>query len=532
MSNYTNVKNRTINWTAFNPSQLEFVNSKAPFVLGAGGMGSGKTVALVRRAILMSINSPFFGNMDGNVGVIGRWKKLDFEKTTYLELMRWLPKEWIVKENKNDGVIELYNKSIIHVTHFDSVEHILSYNVGWAAIDQLEQIPVEVFEELAFRRVRLKTLTRHDRYGNPINPQFDKHGNCISTDPDEIAAVLNYHTVFGVCNPKRCFLHDRFVRNEEYGLSSDPEVKKLYNPDFHSVIIPTTENQMYLPTDFISRQKRTLSEREYKRFVGGMWDAFEGQVYEDFTESRNVRGTNFVPPPDWKFIVTIDHGGSGTPQKNNATNTTAVLFEAYNERGTQYPEVATLDELYLGGSTIEETVIAIDNKLHYYADATRMHYPSIDYATQRHRVDVWRCDPSMARGIQDTDESIMEAYMRHARNRGFTMALTPANNDVMPSIQRVNWMFRQDIRKLNPKCIHLIDELKSVEFGDNEKVKPLQADHLTDTLRMSSMSIFISVKGINMEEEKSIVDKVLAHSRRGSEVHDDVFGSRYRQEED
>lgn len=514
-----------INWPAFNQAQEEFVFCKKPFVLGGGGMGSGKTNALVRRAIALSIDTPIFGNMSGNVGLIGRFKEKDFQKTTLLELKRWLPKEWIKSENRNMGIIELFNGSILHFTHFESVDHILSYNVGWCAIDQMEEIPEEVFDELAYRRVRLKVKNRYDKFGFAVTPQFDDFGHSISTDPQEIDAVLTYQTVFGVCNPKRGWLYDRFVKNEEYRLSEDPDVRRMYNADYKLVVIPTTDNQKYLPPDYIERQRRDLSPREYRRYVQGLWDAFEGQVYEDFRENTHVNHSNIVPPPGWKIVVGIDHGGSGTPQKNNATNTTAVLFLAFYQPETANVEVNVFDELYLGGSTIEETVAAIDGKLKQWAATQKMHYQNEAEQATRLKVSMWRCDPSMGRGVQDVDESVMEAYMRHARNRGFSMPLSAWPKDVMPGIYRTNWMFRGNMMHVNPKCIRLINELKSVEFDENEKIKKLQADHATDALRGAVMSIHVSVKPIEMQQQKSFVERVVEREMRDSLIQDDVYGN-------
>lgn len=513
---------KQIDWPPFNRPQEEFVFSRHPFVLGGGGMGSGKTNALVRRAILLSIDSPSFGNMSGNVGLIGRYKEKDFQKTTYLELKRWLPREWIKRENANMGVLELMNGSVIHFTHFESVDHILSYNVGWCAIDQMEEIPEEVFEELAYRRVRLKVKTVYDQNGSLVVPRFDDFGRCISTEQAERDSVLEYQTVFGVCNPKRGWLYDRFVKNEEYLLSPDARVRAMHNPDYKLVVIPTTQNQKYLPVDFITRQKRSLSDREYRRYVEGQWDAFEGQVYEDFRESKNVLMANFTPPPHFSIVVAIDHGGSGTPQKKNATNITAVDFLAYSERGAQYPEIVVFEQLYLPGSTIEESVAEIDRKLQQIAEAQRLEYKADPGL--RAKVRTWVCDPSMQRGVQDTQESLMEAYMRHARNRGMSMPLQAGIRDEMAGIQRVNWMFREGIMNVNPKCSTLIGELKSVEFGDNEKIKKLQADHATEALRQGVMVIPVSVHGVDIKEQKSFAEQVIEQEMKQESYQDDVYG--------
>ena len=513
-----------IKWTDFNPRQGEFVLSKEPYVMGSGGMGGGKTVGLVRRAILLSVNSPVFGDMSGNVGLLGRFKSVDFLKTTYLALMRELPASWIEDEDRNLGIIYLKNHSIIHYTHIDSVDHILGYNLGWFGGDQTEEIPKDVWDELKLRRIRLRVLTRYDEYGRVIQPEFDDFGTGISPDPAEIAAVLHYQTAFGVCNPKRCWIYDDFVRNEEHKLSVF--AKSKYDPEHKLIIIPSTENLKYLPPQYIDRQKRTLSTREYKRYVEGLWDAFEGQVYEDF-HSRHINGINIIPPPNWDIGVFIDHGGSGTPQKQMATNVKAVVFVAYHKQGLEYPQFLIFDSLYLGGSTIENAVMEIRERLVYHHNARKKVYDWYNSTDEMIKVNIWRCGQDMAKGLDDSDESIMEAWMRHGRNIGMRMSLAPGNNDVDAGVARVNWLFREDLMKINPWNVEGIDELNTIEFDENEKIKKFQADHFCEALRVGILSIHIDIQSPEMNKPKTLEEKVMELESMRKQSGDDIFGDRY-----
>ncbi len=521
----------TIKWTDFNPQQWKFVTSKVPFICGSGGMGSGKTVALVRRAILLSINSPWFGDMSGNEGVIGRHAMKDFMMTTYRELKRWLPNAWVKNENRTLGYIELFNGSIIHITHYDELDHILSMNLGWAAIDQMEQVGEEVFEELVLHRVRRMTLKRFDLQGRPVTPDFDENGKCVSATSEERAAALNYHTVFGVCNPHQAnkWILKKFIKNEQMRDNPNPDINRMHDPEFKVIYIPTTENKKWLPPEFIERQRRLLSDKQFKRDVEGQWQKYEGLVYEDFTQ-EHVNSLNYVPPPDWRIVVSIDHGGSGTPQKHNATNIKAVIFMAYTKKGGEWPKAMVYDSLYMGGVTIQACVIAIEERLRMHQRARLKNFQWFKSTDSRIQVDMWRCDPAMQKGMEDADESVLEAYMRHATAIGMDMPLVSGNNDVESGIQRINWMFRENLLTINPWNTEGIEELETVEYGDNGKIKPLQADHFTDALRLAVMSIDFNLDSMYESPPKVItLADMVQNSMDNMEFDNDtVYGNRYK----
>ena len=352
---------------SLNPKQGEFVIDRTPFLLGSGGKGGGKTVGLGAKTIALLTNSELYGNMAGNVGCIGRLHEKDLRNTTLRELWNWLPRSWVRKENKDEGFIELINESVLFTMHYDNLDHITSFNIGFAAIDQLEEIPLEVFDELAYSRIRLKVMRRYVEGSNPkilVKPKFAdvEPFECISTDPEELATVLRVQTVFGCANPRQSALYRKFVRNEEYRKSADPEIQAQYNPDYKIIEIPTYENQKWLPTGYIARQKRDKTDRQFKRDVLGQSDAYEGIIYADFSDDL-ILGHNIIPSLNWKLYIGIDHGGSGDTNAGRTINVTGVTFIAVEERSGDYDMVYVVDELYRAGSTIEETVAAIDNKL-------------------------------------------------------------------------------------------------------------------------------------------------------------------------
>lgn len=523
------------------PHQREFVTSQAPFLCLSGGFGSGKTTALVWRVRALLFDTPYFGDMAGNIGLIGRLRRTDFEKTTLPELLKWIPRHWIKKHWHKDGKIEFVNESLLHYMPLDSPEPLASLNIGFVGVDQMEEIPYEVWKVLAYERIRLRVLTRYEiiARGREIEhrlivPQFDPiEGFCISTDPAERAAVLDYQCAFGVCNPRKGWIYDKFWRNENYRDSGDAKARKLYNPKYHLVESSTFENRANLPANYIENQRRDKSRRDYDRSVLGKWDAFEGQIYEDFGQHL-VAERNEVPDPSWPIYVSIDHGGTGTPPANRSTNITAVVFAALEEREFQYPVLHVFDELDLPGSTIEASVGEIHDKLRSIRMQQRYAYNMNNdlYPLDIPENIVWRCDPNMNK-MRDKDgdiESIIGAYMRHAMARGLSMALAPGSNDVVRGIERINWMCRKGLVVFSPKCVHTIQNLESIEYGKNEKPAANQDDHHETAMRYL-------ISGIPLWWEFDAPDNsLMSRERRAIEQHqydlamsgnDPIYGGRY-----
>jgi len=518
-----------VNWPAFNQTQYDFVTTRAPFPCLSGGFGSGKTTALAFRSIILGTNSEYFGDMSGNIILLGRLKLDNFLKTTLPELMRWLPRQWIRKHYRKDNILELWNETIYHFTHFDSVDHLQSYNVGAVGFDQMEEIPWDVFKAMGYERIRLKTLTRFDKYGNMIVPEFDENtGVCISDSDEKKNAVLNYQSAYGVCNPKGCWIYDKFYKNETYHQSTIPHIIKRYNPDYQLIMSSTYENEANLPSGYIERQQRDKSSRDFKRTVLGLWDVFEGQVFLDFTDDL-IATEKIVPHPDWLLYVGIDHGGTAIDETRQ-TGVTAVTIMAVEKRQWDWDRVYVIDEIYLQGSTIEETVQAVIRKLieiktkqkEKYRDVVQDNYPFP-------KVRAWRGGRDMFRGIQDANESISERYMRYARMHGLAMSLANAGSNEAEGIERVNWMFRKKLVSVNPHCIHYIEAHRTVEYGKNEKIKDKQDDHSCESgiYAMSAMPIWSKNIYLPVDDESKYQNKARP-SKPQEEYIDPIFGNRYQ----
>jgi phage terminase large subunit len=129
--------------------QNNFHNSRKKYRLMSGGFGTGGTTAL---SIEMAVQSLMYPN---NTGLLGRFDSVELEATTLVELFEVLPKETIMRHDKTKRVIYLWNGSRIIYTGLDdtkgAVNKIKSMNLGWACIDQLEEIDETIFLALQGR---------------------------------------------------------------------------------------------------------------------------------------------------------------------------------------------------------------------------------------------------------------------------------------------------------------------------------------------------------------------------------------------
>lgn len=278
------------------PTQKDFLLDPAQYSLYSGGFGSGKTVALVLRGLLLSQIMP------GNFGLIGRLTYPELRDTTQKTFFEFCPPDWYAPENggvwnKSENYIKLYNGSEIIFRHLDTIseKELLSLNLGWFGIDQVEEISESVFLILQ-SRLRKNEVAR--RYG------------------------------FMVCNPAgHNWLWHRFHHD-----SKDKMENSAY---FDST---TYDNRENLPDDYIKGMEDSYSPEMQKRFLLGSWDVFEGQVYIEFNKKTHVINP-FEIPQSWERIVSIDHG---------LVNPTAALWGATDQDGNLF----IYDEHYEAGKPV------------------------------------------------------------------------------------------------------------------------------------------------------------------------------------
>ncbi len=245
----------------FFPEQGEFVGSAADEVLFSGAWGAGKSLSLCAKALMLSLRYP------GNRGGLFRKEFKALKATTLITLLEGdgrtgpvLPPEYIAKHHKTEATIRLKNGSTILYGGLDNPGWILSLNIGWFAVDQIEQLTEQDYNMLLGR-------LRHP--------------------------VPSVRQGFGACNPEAPthWLYQRFFHKKP--------------PGTHAITANTFSNP-YLPDDYVARLKK-LKGVYRLRYVEGKWIAFEGMIYDNFEPTTHIIDP-FEIPHDWPRYRVIDFG--------------------------------------------------------------------------------------------------------------------------------------------------------------------------------------------------------------------------------
>lgn len=223
----------------YKPVQSDFIcDFTSDFCLNSGGFGSGKSLALYIKLILLCKCFP------GNRVLLGRKTLSDIDRAVLPELFDLMPPTWYEHRVK-DGLINFTNGSQIILFGLDAMQtggvqdikkaeqKLKSLNLGAYFIDQLEEVEHPVFIQL---NSRLRRTDVPFRQGN-----MD-------------------------CNPANFWAYHQFKKQQMWtgeGWTDDPNSKSrlyessmLYNPN--------------LPWDYI-RKQMAGGDDYVKRFVRGEW---------------------------------------------------------------------------------------------------------------------------------------------------------------------------------------------------------------------------------------------------------------------
>lgn len=203
----------------------------------------------------------------GNRGGLFRKELKAIKATTLVTLLEGdnragpvLPPEYISNHHKTEARITLKNGSTIVYGGLENPNWIKSLNLGWAAIDQIEELTEEDYNLLQGR-------LRHP--------------------------VPKVRQIFGAANPEAPahFLYQRFF------IQRAPETK---------AITANTFSNPYLPEDYKARLRR-FKGRFFQRYVLGLWVAFEGLIYDNFDPTVHIIEP-FEIPEEWDRYRVIDFG--------------------------------------------------------------------------------------------------------------------------------------------------------------------------------------------------------------------------------
>ncbi len=459
-----------------NPKQADFITSKAQFSCFSGGFGNGKTTAGCLRGLLLS-------GMKGNLGLVGRLTYPELRDTTRRTFFDLCPPEYYDPAQggewrKSENLLRLTNGSEIMFRHLDSIseKELLSLNLGWFFIDQAEEIDEQIYLILQ-SRIRLTKVP--NRFG------------------------------FIACNPEPGnWIYHRFKQPKDEGTL----------PSNHFMVeAPTQDNMKNLPADYIDILRQSYPEAMQKRYIDGLWENFEGQVFTEYNRKIHVIKP-FEIPKGWERLIAIDHG---------MVNPTAALWGAIDFDGN----VFIYDEYYQPGIVSEhaKTILAKTGD-------------DLD------KISFWLIDPSTRAKTREKDGmpwSILEEYEDNG------IWATPANNELLGGINRVREFMRVDPLRKNPitsmngspklfitsNCVNLISEISKYQWkklrGMVTKNAPEQPrgvdDHAVDALRYMIMSRFPApVKKAGGYEFVSAAQRsnanVMTQEPRLNEKGDDMLG--------
>ena len=249
----------------YKPSQADFIcDFTSDFCLNSGGFGSGKSLALYIKLILLCKCFP------GNRVLLGRKTLSDIDRAVLPELFGLMPPTWYEHRVK-DGLINFQNGSQIVLFGLDAMQSggvqdikkaeqkLKSLNLGAYFIDQLEEVEHPVFVQL---NSRLRRTDVPFRQGN------------MDSNPANFWA---YHQF----KKQQRWEDDRWV-DDPQSKSRLYETSMLYNP--------------HLPGDYI-RKQISMGEDYVKRFVLGEWSTdvlLKGTVFA----KEHIRGfESMLRPP-------------------------------------------------------------------------------------------------------------------------------------------------------------------------------------------------------------------------------------------
>lgn len=260
------------------PKQKEFISCTEPNAAYVGGVGSGKSVALVTSLILNAA-------ADANgFSLVGRLNMPALESSTMKTFLEMVPEEY-GEWADTKKTFTFSNGHVVIFKHLDITDpkiagHIKSMNLSAAYVDEATEVSEEIYF-LLLSRLRRKTAPRH---------------------------IIRLAS-----NPAG---HDWIWRH-----FFDPERKASWQENNLGVTASSFENP-FLPEEYIQNMVNTYPPDWADRFIHGHFSDFSDLVYKEFTEQTHVWdasrghqcfGGRCNPPVEWPVIVGIDIGSDIDP---------------------------------------------------------------------------------------------------------------------------------------------------------------------------------------------------------------------------
>lgn len=258
-------------------TQYQFHQSRNKVQIMSGGYANGKSTALVIKLLGILKDYP------GCDALLGRSTRTKLEQTTKKVFFKWCPKDSIAKMPTRDNpTCVLKNGSKITFGYVrqegkgggsDTTSNILSATFDVIAIDQVED------PEISFKDYM-------DMFGR-------LRGNTAYRGTDLTMPVVGPQWLLLACNPTRNWVYRKIVKPLMLYLKSGIVSEDLLIDEDGRVLVDlfngdTSENAFNLTETFMKSLKASHKGAMGKRFISGMWEAYEGLIYPDFDLTKHV----------------------------------------------------------------------------------------------------------------------------------------------------------------------------------------------------------------------------------------------------
>lgn len=260
-----------------------------PEVLIEGPAGTGKSVAVLGKAILVVANYP-----GARILFVRKTRQSMSETILQLWEDHVLPEGSAVAHGASRAFRLKYtfgNGSEIILGGLDKVERIMSGEFDMICLFEATEATLDDWEKL-LSRLRHGAL----RFPKPKIVRWEEDGVVHEKK------VYNWHQAVAECNPK----HPAHWLNHRPKQTVIDHITNKPRPKMTRLLSRHADNPA-LPDGYVEHTLATLTGVRRARLYEGKWVAAEGAVYDTFDAAVHVID-RFVIPDDWRRIRSVDFG--------------------------------------------------------------------------------------------------------------------------------------------------------------------------------------------------------------------------------
>jgi hypothetical protein len=455
------------------PWQREFVqDSTTPFLAGIGGIGAGKTYALMRAAVMMC-------RAEAGTGTIGAicantYQQLQqavlpklwsfFEEIGLLPERDWVynerpPRGWLFPSRfkEHSRVITIRRWGQILTRSMDNPDSIRGVDLGWVALDEARDCSYEAFLVLVGRLRCPRARRRLFR---------------LTTTPNGYDWIYEFFVgsdLTSASGPSREATSTSTIEESVRAATVSPASAQ------RRIIRAKTTDNLALPPEYIERLRTTYDDAMYRQEVLGEFVAIaRGQVYRAFDRTIHVVADP-VPVNGSEWAVCYDFNRSP--------------FSVALAQEDRYGVITVFDEVVLSNADTTEATRVVCDRLESL-DA-RAVIPN-GAVRQPIRVAVYGDASGHSRSTKsnETDYALAAAVLRSRFGSSVRYCVPVTNPPVMARINAVNAALRNhagQVRlKISSRCRALCRDFERVVYrrgtSEIDKTSDRSLTHISDAL--------------------------------------------------